>query len=64
MSFIEFCTESENRMVVQIQNGCKCNGCSPLRFPGGLGAATVATAQLQERTSFLLPFVSLGIVQI
>lgn len=44
-------------MVVDI------NGCSPLRFPGGLGVATVATAQLPEKNIFLLPFVSLGIVQ-
>lgn len=47
-------------MVVQIQNACKCNGFSPLRFPGGLGAAAVATAQLQERASFLLRLLVLG----
>ena len=51
-------------MVVQIQNAYKFNGCSPLRFSGGLGAVAVDTAQLQERASFLLPFVSLGICKI
>ena len=38
----------KNRMVVWVQNGCKCVSCLPLWLHGWLEAAAPATAQHQE----------------